>query len=188
MHGADQKCQGIKSPPLSSPQSMTGENCCIHSTSFAPGLPGFSGGTELQLPKKWLEASLPFMSPLLMSYQCFLGLLPQQTTYTWFLVSGTAYGGTWTKIVSLQNMLVTFPSLQLLPTKESVLLFPLLCGADADVPLAEVDTHLCGRVYGEIAAGITSFGMKRENAMDSFKTQQESHKADSPSIVRCREY
>ena len=105
MHGADQKCQGIKSPPLSSPQSMTGENCCLHTTSFAPGLPGFSGGIELQLPKKWLEASLPFMSPLLMSYQCFLGLLPQQTTYTQFLVSATAYGGTRTKIVFLRNML-----------------------------------------------------------------------------------
>lgn len=50
-------------------------------------------------PKKWLVAALPFMSSLLMSHQCFLGLLPQQTIYTWFLVSGTAYGRIWTKTV-----------------------------------------------------------------------------------------
>lgn len=38
---------------------------------------------------------------MLIPYQCFLGSLPKQMTYIWFLVSGSAYGGPQIKTIFL---------------------------------------------------------------------------------------
>ena len=99
MHRADENPQGIKSPLPSSPQSMPDGNWGLHTTCLVHGLPGFSHGTELQLPKSdlWLPSlsCLPFsVFPGIASPTNYLHLIPGFRT---------AYGRIWTKTVIFLN-------------------------------------------------------------------------------------
>ena len=99
MHRADENPQGIKSPLPSSPQSMPDGNWGLHTTCLVHGLPGFSHGTELQLPKSdlWLPSlsCLPFsVFPGIASPTNYLHLIPGFRT---------AYGRIWTKTVIFKN-------------------------------------------------------------------------------------
>lgn len=90
----------IKSPLPSSPQSMPNGNWVY----IPPALSTVSQASPMGLSPNYPKVTCGCPPFHVFPSLCFLGSLPQQTIYTWFLVSGTAYGRIWTKTVIFLNL------------------------------------------------------------------------------------